>query len=1006
MDSLGTKISSSQTQAADASQSSRPQDSVPAYHDATVIHMTSRWKISSIAAWGENRLFVGGNDGSLRIFETDSDRVTFKETRKEEKFAKKSISQMVVVFHEQKDFLIALCDEVVTIYRLPSLERTDSVTATQGSYLFVCDRGENVPLGDEDDSKRALREQKSRSQALRLCSAMKGRLLFFSWELGRDSFAKQSEETFLERAVCLRWAGDNIIVGDKKMYHLVRFASGPVTQLWPVGKKALHAVSALLPHGEVLLAKNFTGICVDYNGKPTRGEQGLVWSEPITDLIYHHPYVIVLFPNSIEIRNFYTRRLVQTVFMKSPYIVSSRGHSCVYVASEKNLRCLHVIPLSQVVQNLIRREQFEEAMAVVSSSRSFDWPQSNKKTETNKVHILYAYHAFNCGDYEKAMMRFQQTDIDARQIVALFPDVVPRRGDYISTVAHPITVKRLSEGDRVRALSQLIPFLGRIRGRLQVSRVASKKTEEAGKELELEPLEQLRQRLRDRSTQKPSTQFTDEAPISLASLVDTALLKAYLLTDPNVLVPWLQQPNDCDVDETELSLRQHERFRELVCFYKHRQYHDKALQLLQDLGQSSNVSNPLFGTAPTVEYLQYMIARPELIAMPEVLDLILEFSHWVINQNVDDGLAIFTHTLPPAGIPGRIVLNHLKSISDSRERTYECCILYLEALIKNGETDPELHNELVFLYLGEVTKLAQKSEGKQALKGETAGPLSLSAESVPGKLGRMRRKLLSFLQSKPQYYQAEHMLTKFPANELLEEKAILLSRVQKHAEALTIYAHKLHQHEKAEQYCEEHADAGSDKNLFLTLLEVYLFPDRELNAEPLPEPAFQLLAKYPDRIPSSEALRILPETTSIRKLMPYFTAVLADARHRRRHSQVIKHLLKAEYLQVKVKKLEGQQPRIAIRESTLCPVCNKKIGNSAFARYPDGRIVHYICQRKKEDERNGWKQIPCLVFVSDSFEIPCYLMDATPKLPSIRIRTLSFIREDIQGSNLNYSCQT
>nr|6ZE9_A Chain A, Vam6/Vps39-like protein [Homo sapiens]6ZE9_B Chain B, Vam6/Vps39-like protein [Homo sapiens]6ZE9_C Chain C, Vam6/Vps39-like protein [Homo sapiens] len=30
----------------------------------------------------------------------------------------------------------------------------------------------------------------------------------------------------------------------------------------------------------------------------------------------------------------------------------------------------------------------------------------------------------------------------------------------------------------------------------------------------------------------------------------------------------------------------------------------------------------------------------------------------------------------------------------------------------------------------------------------------------------------------------------------------------------------------------------------------------------------------------------------------------------------------------------------------VCMVCKKKIGNSAFARYPNGVVVHYFCSKE------------------------------------------------------------
>ena len=47
--------------------------------------------------------------------------------------------------------------------------------------------------------------------------------------------------------------------------------------------------------------------------------------------------------------------------------------------------------------------------------------------------------------------------------------------------------------------------------------------------------------------------------------------------------------------------------------------------------------------------------------------------------------------------------------------------------------------------------------------------------------------------------------------------------------------------------------------------------------------------------------------------------------------------------------MELQSQSLLLTEMKVCPVCKKKFSNqSAFARYPNGDIVHYSCQDKKD----------------------------------------------------------
>lgn len=84
------------------------------------------------------------------------------------------------------------------------------------------------------------------------------------------------------------------------------------------------------------------------------------------------------------------------------------------------------------------------------------------------------------------------------------------------------------------------------------------------------------------------------------------------------------------------------------------------------------------------------------------------------------------------------------------------------------------------------------------------------AGSEPGELGISRQKLLQFLDVSL-YYTPQKMISTFLAIEaLFEERAILLGRIGRHDQALSIYAYKLNDPEKAEKYCERQFELDSE----------------------------------------------------------------------------------------------------------------------------------------------------------------------------------------------------
>jgi hypothetical protein len=429
-------------------------------------------------------------------------------------------------------------------------------------------------------------------------------------------------------------------------------------------------------------------------------------------------------------------------------------------------------------------------------------------------------------------------------------------------------------------------------------------------------------------------------------------------------MPFLEQGSKCDIAQSRGLLQFHDKFKELICLFQSRNMHLQALQLLSQCGQTP-APGQLTGTEPSVIYLQNLVEQ--CTERPEYVKLVLDFSKWILLKEPEEGLRIFTHCHENGnvalGIPPFTVLDHLKKTSDR-----EVCIAYLESLVYTGETNPYFHNELIFLYLDGVSNLLPKKptspteqpqaphtteakttvvapvEAKQKKKRVTAG-------MEAGRLGILRRKLIEFLKSSV-HYNPEKMLSWFPRDELLEERAILLSRINQHLQALTIYAHKLHDPEIAEQYCAEYYNAQSEeeKQMYLHLFRVYLQPPEDLHprAEPLVKPALTLLAKHYDRIDSNEALRLLPNDTNIRDLMPFFKNVLTSVKHKRRTNQIKKNLLMAEHRRVRLQSLDTARPRILLDKHTACMKCKKKIGaHSAFARLPTGEVIHYICYSVK-----------------------------------------------------------
>ena len=285
-------------------------------------------------------------------------------------------------------------------------------------------------------------------------------------------------------------------------------------------------------------------------------------------------------------------------------------------------------------------------------------------------------------------------------------------------------------------------------------------------------------------------------------------------------------------------------------------------------------------------------------------------------------------------LPPNVVLNHIKSLNHDAAK--KITIPYLEWLIhERHEKNADFHNELILEYLSKVLEI--KKRAPQATDSR------VRAGEERGRLGDIRKLLVEFLESST-CYTAEKLLPTFLCNDLYEERAILLSRLRQHKEALNTHVHHLGDLHLAEEYCDKFYDEDSNdcKDVYLHLLTVYLQPPE--NKKPMLDAALQLLNKHFDKINAAKALNLLPSDIPIYEMFEYFEAVLRHLSEKKRNNQVISQLLRSENLQVREDKIHETSPPIKIDEDTDCPVCGRSItGSSAFAHYPNGTVVHFGC---------------------------------------------------------------
>jgi tetratricopeptide (TPR) repeat protein len=275
--------------------------------------------------------------------------------------------------------------------------------------------------------------------------------------------------------------------------------------------------------------------------------------------------------------------------------------------------------------------------------------------------------------------------------------------------------------------------------------------------------------------------------LDVAQLVDTTLFRAYMIASPSLAGPLFRLPNFCEPDVVQEKLYETGRYADLIDFLHGKGLHRQALELLEKFGKNEadeEVTTALQGPQRTVGYLQQL--------PPEMIDLILEFAEWPLRTDPKLGMDIFlADTENAETLPRMKVLDFLQQID------LKLAVRYLEHIVEElNETDPDFHQRLVDLLLerlrsGDFESDQEKKEWRERLQLFLKTSRNYNNYRVFQQLPSsgmykcmMRTSAILTFEVDPDYY---------------EPRAIVLSKMGQHKQALAIYVFQLQDYQKAEE---------------------------------------------------------------------------------------------------------------------------------------------------------------------------------------------------------------
>ncbi|KAH0772166.1 hypothetical protein KY290_016147 [Solanum tuberosum] len=488
----------------------------------------------------------------------------------------------------------------------------------------------------------------------------------------------------------------------------------------------------------------------------------------------------------------------------------------------------------------------------------------------------------------------------------------------------------------------------------------------------------------------------------MAAILDTALLQALFLTgQSSAATDFLKALNYCDVKICDAFLQERSQYACQIELYRCNSMHHEALKLLHQLvEESKSEQTPVelltkFKPDMIIEYLKPLCATDPM--------LVLEFSLPVLESCPMQTIELFLS----GNIPADLVNSYLKQHAPDMQATY----LELMLSMNENSISGNLQNEMVQIYLSEVLDFHAEHNSQQKWDEKTCPPPRKKLLSaLEGMSGYNPEVLLKRLPPDALYEERAILLGKMNKHELslsiyvhklhVPELALSYcdrvydSGLQQHSAKsygniyqtlLQIYLNPTKTTKKFEKKITNLVSAqspGIPKVGLVTTAKVKGGRSKKIaeigGAEDtrfslsgtdsgrsdgdtedaakeggstiMLDQVLDLLSRRWDRIHGAQALKLLPRDTKLQNLLPFLGPLLRKSSEAYRNFSVIKSLRESENLQVKDELYNQRKAVLKITSNSMCSLCNKKIGTSVFAVYPNGKtIVHFVCFRDSQN---------------------------------------------------------
>lgn len=619
-------------------------DFVPVIEKLQFVGEKAETKIECIECCGKE-LYVGTSDSFLVLYTLEekheaNGKVVYKSSKMLHTVLDSRKPVKCIKAASALNRLLILCDSSLLILNMYDLEITGGEPKLRGISTFCVNENPNI----------------NDPFCIQICVAQKRKLQVYNVTAEKLSHVKDIRVP--EPALGIAVDGSYICAALQTQYTVYNFNTNITQHLFPYGCEEFHPIIRRITKEEFLLsAPERLGMFVNAEGMSNRPP--ILWSYPLRALAYSHPYILGLSDDVIMVYSILDQQLKQSLpFIGGRSIGNFDGR--IYVTSGTAVYSLTPVPWEKQVEDLLANSRVEEALELAQNANRVGMKKEQYQKVYHKIQQQAAFICFSSGKFGKARELFDSSSVDPREVISLFPGLMPPSSTFVRTIPplHSIAdVSHLFRGDEGK-LSEAKQFLRHF-------------------------LEDLHE------TSLPHTLEVDTALLKLYAEINAAELEAFIAAGEIT----------CDVKDCCDWLEKHKCYHALALLHRHAHDHDRALKVWAKIVSGEYKDDSFYGLEFFVECLANL-KEPELM---------WRYADFVLCRDQEVGVRIFTLRSDQEGSSDTMKPD---MIVDYLYQYPKALVKYLEHLVMKQEIQAEkFHTHLAILYLEDI--LEKRKEGNE-----------------------------------------------------------------------------------------------------------------------------------------------------------------------------------------------------------------------------------------------------------------------------------------------------